>query len=246
MGKNLRWKIPLIVIVIAIGIMILYPPAEKVIKKELVKEVDGKVVESQILEKSWANIFVTNPIIRETIVHEETDKEGRRVRKKTIEYVSKGKIKLGLDLKGGSELLYKLHVDEREDYPGITQETIDVLKKRIDPHGVIEYRIQEHGNRRILIQVPGATRAETERLKERLTRLGKLEFRLAASQDSQEYKDALEGKRVPGYYKHWLRKRRGEKGEEGKWFLVRNKTEISGEHLSRIFADRKGMASRPA
>ncbi|MBE7445469.1 MAG: protein translocase subunit SecD [Planctomycetia bacterium] len=241
MTKNLRWRIPLIAVVIAIGTMILYPPSEKILQREHVKEIDGKIVERTSLEKSWTRFFITNPVIRETIVSEETDKDGKNVRNKVVEYVSKGKIKLGLDLKGGSELLYKVRVDEKEDRPGITKEIIEVLKKRIDPQGVIEYRIQEQGSHRILIQVPGATKTETEGLKTRITRLGKLEFRLAASGDSPEYKEAMEGKTVPGYYKHWLRKKKGEEGEAGKWYLVRNKTEISGEHLSRIYADRKGI-----
>ena len=37
MIKNLRWKIPLIVVVIAVGMMILYPPSEKVLKRECEK-----------------------------------------------------------------------------------------------------------------------------------------------------------------------------------------------------------------
>ncbi len=241
MTKNLRWRIPLIAVVIAIGTMILYPPAEKILKREHVKEVDGKIIERTSLEKSWTRFFITNPVIRETIVSEETDKDGKNIRNKVVEYVSKGKIKLGLDLKGGSELLYKVRVDEKEERPGITKEIIEVLKKRIDPQGVIEYRIQEQGRHRILIQVPGATKTETEGLKIRITRLGKLEFRLAASEDSPEYKEALEGKPVTGYYKHWLRKKKGEEGDAGKWYLVRNKTEVSGEHLSRIYADSKGI-----
>lgn len=241
MLKNLRWRIPLVVVVIAIAIMIIYPPSERVLKKEHVKEIDGKVVERTTVEKSWTQLFVTNPVIRETIVSEETDKDGKNIRNKVVEYLTKGKIKLGLDLKGGSELLYKVKVEEREDRPGITGEIIEVLKKRIDPQGVMEYRIQEQGSHRILIQVPGATRIEIEGLKNRITRLGKLEFRLAASNDSPEYKEAMEGKQVPGFYKHWLRKKKGEEGEAGKWYLVQNKTAISGEHLSRIYADRKGI-----
>ncbi|MEK6558860.1 MAG: hypothetical protein AABZ43_01840, partial [Planctomycetota bacterium] len=241
MTKKLRWKIPLIVVVIAIGIMVLYPPSEKVLKRENVREIAGKVVDRTTLEKSWTLFFVTNPVIRETVVSTETDKDGKKICNKTVEYTSKGKIKLGLDLKGGSELLYKVRVDEREDHPGITKEIIEVLKKRIDPQGVIEYRIQEQGSHRILIQVPGATRTEIEGLKTRITRLGKLEFRLAASSDGPEYKEALGGKEVPGFYKHWIRKKKGEEGEAGKWYLVRNKTEISGEHLSRIYSERKGI-----
>ncbi|MEK7289705.1 MAG: protein translocase subunit SecD [Planctomycetota bacterium] len=241
MTKSLRWRIPLIAVVIAIGLMVLYPPADKVLKREVVKEVDGKVVESTTLESSWTRIFVTNPVIRETIIREEKGKDGKVTRSKNVEHVSKGKIKLGLDLKGGSELLYKVSVDEKDDRPGITNEIIEVLKKRIDPQGVIEYRIQESGSHRILIQVPGATRTEIEGLKTRITRLGKLEFRLGASSETPEFKEALEGKQVAGYYKHWLRKKKGEEGDAGKWFLVKNKTEISGEHLLSIYADRKGI-----
>ena len=100
MIKNLRWKIPLIVVVIAIGMMILYPPAEKVLKRESVKEIDGKVVERTTLEKSWTNFFITNPVIRETIVSEETDKDGNQVRSKTVEYVSKGKNKTWIGPQG--------------------------------------------------------------------------------------------------------------------------------------------------
>lgn len=241
MTKNLRWRIPLIAVVVAIGTMILYPPSEKTLKREQVKEIDGKVVDRTTIEKSWTRFFITNPVVRETIISEETDKDGKKIRTRQVEYVSKGKIKLGLDLKGGSELLYKVRVDEREDRPGITKEIIEVLKKRIDPQGVIEYRIQEQGSHRILIQVPGATRTEIEGLKNRITRLGKLEFRLAASNDSPEYKEAMEGKQVPGFYKQWLRKKKGEVDESDNWCLVQNKIAISGEHLSRIYADRKGI-----
>jgi len=242
MVKSLRWKIPLIIVVIAIGIMVVYPPSEKVLKRENVREIDGKVVERNTIEKSWARAVVTNPIVRETIISEEIDKDGRKITNKAVEYISKGKIKLGLDLKGGSELLYKVRVDEKDDHPGITGEIIEVLKKRIDPKGIIEYRIQEQGSHRILIQVPGATRAEAEALKNRITRLGKLEFRLAASTDSPEYKEAAGGKQVSGYYKHWIRKKRGEAGElNEEWYLVRNKIELTGESLARVYPDRQNV-----
>ena len=121
MTKNLRWRMPIIAVVIAIGTMVLYPPSEKILMKESVKEIDGKVVERTAIEKSWTRFFITNPLVRETIVSEETDKDGKHIRNKVVEHTSKGKIKLGLDLKGGSELLYKVRVDEREERPGITR-----------------------------------------------------------------------------------------------------------------------------
>lgn len=241
MPKDIRWKIPLIVIVTAIAIFALYPPFEKTIKKERVKEVDGKVVEREVVESNLVGFFVSNPIVNETILNESTDKSGSKIVEKIAEYKARGQIKLGLDLKGGSELLYEVRVNKNEDRPGITKEIIEVLKKRIDPKGILEYRIQEQGSHRILIQVPGATRSEIGAFKKRLTKLGKLEFRLAATSDSSEYKAAANGEDVPGYYKHWIRKARDEKGETDDWYLVRNKIEITGEHIARVFPDSKDV-----
>lgn len=241
MPKNLRWKIPLIVILVAIAIFAIYPPGDKVIRIEKVKEVDGKAIQRTVIKDSALGFLYRNPIIREKILKKETDEKGSSIVYKEVEYVARGQIKLGLDLRGGSELLYKIKVNEGEYHPGLTSEIIAVLEKRIDPQGVMEYRLQQQGIRRILIQIPGATKKEVERLKDRITRLGKLEFRLAASPDSSEYKDAKEGKPVPGYYKHWLKKKKGEEGETQDWFLVRNKTELTGKHLSRVFPDRKGI-----
>jgi SecD/SecF fusion protein len=241
MPKNLRWKIPVIVILVAIAIFALYPPGDKVIKTEEVKEVEGKAIKRTVIKDSAFGFLYRNPIIRETILKKETDEKGLSIVHKKVEYVARGQIKLGLDLRGGSELLYKIKVKEGEYHPDLTNEIIAVLEKRIDPQGVSEYRLQQQGMRRILIQVPGATEKEIEGLKDRITRLGKLEFRLAASPDSNEYNDAKEGKPVAGFYKHWLKKKKGEKGETQDWFLVRNKTEITGEHLSRVFPDRKDI-----
>ncbi len=241
MPKNLKWKIPLIVILIAITITAIYPPADKVIKIEKVKEIDGKAVEHSVIKDSFFRFLYGSPTIRETILKEEIDENGSKIVHKNIEYVARGQIKLGLDLRGGSELLYSIKVEEGEYHPGLTNEIIAVLEKRIDPQGVLEYRLQQQGIRRILIQVPGATKDEIENLKDRITRLGKLEFRLAAPPESSEYQDAKEGKPTPGFYKHWIKKKRGEFGETDDWFLVRNKIEMTGEHLSRLYPDRKDI-----
>ncbi|MDI6759701.1 MAG: protein translocase subunit SecD [Candidatus Brocadiaceae bacterium] len=238
----LRWKMPLIVIVVALALLSLYPPTDRVIKKEKVKEVDGQVVERSTLEEVWLSSLLRDRTVREAVLKEETTPEGKRVKEKLVEYVARGRVKLGLDLRGGSELLYRVRVEPGQERPRLTQEVIDILKKRIDPKGIMEYRIQEQGLHRILIQVPGATKAETDALKDRIVRLGKLEFRMAAPKGSPEYQEADKGKAVPGYYKHWHGKKRGEVGKETEeWYLVRNKIEISGESLSRVYPDRKDI-----
>ena len=242
MSKNLRWKIPLIVVLIAIAIMALYPVADKPIKSENITEINGKVIDRTIIDDTFFGFLFKSPITQEIIVKKETNEKGETVIHKKVDYIAKGQIKLGLDLRGGSELLYKIKVDESEQRPGLTDEIIALLEKRIDPQGVLEYRLQQQGMRRILIQVPGATKSDIESLKQRITRLGKLEFRLAAAPDSSEFNDAKAGKAVPGFYKHWIRKKKGEVADTQDWFLVRNKIEITGEHLTRVFPDRKDIS----
>ena len=242
MSKNLRWKIPLIVVPIAIAIMALYPVADKPIKSENITEINGKVIDRTIIDDSFFSFLFSSPIKQETVVKKETNEKGETVINKKVDYIAKGQIKLGLDLRGGSELLYKIKVDESEQRPGLTDEIIALLEKRIDPQGVLEYRLQQQGMRRILIQVPGATKSDIESLKKRITRLGKLEFRLAAAPDSSEFNDAKAGKSVPGFYKHWIRKKKGEVADTQDWFLVRNKIEITGEHLTRVYPDRKDIS----
>ena len=57
-------------------------------------------------------------------------------------------------------------------------QSIEVLRRRIDSLGTTEPNIQREGNSRILVQVPGLQ--DPERLKEILGTTAKLEFRLAA------------------------------------------------------------------
>ncbi|MBI4007913.1 MAG: protein translocase subunit SecD [Planctomycetes bacterium] len=246
MLMGLRWRTIIIIVTIAASLWAVCPPSDNIIKREKVKEVGGEVVQQEVLEQSWLRFFPGERTVRETILKEETKDDGTKTREKIIEHIAKGRIKLGLDLKGGSELLYRVRVASGEDRPGITGEIIDVLEKRIDPQGVKEYRIQEQGSHRILIQVPGATKEEIERMKQRLVSLGKLEFRLCATRDSIEYQDALKDKQVPGYYKHWIGKKSGVVDESGNWELVRNKVEITGEHLSRVYSTRDSRGLYPA
>lgn len=246
MQIGLRWRTIIIIVTIAASLWAVYPPSDKVIKREKIKEIGSEVVHQEILEQSWLRVFPGEHTIRETILKEETKEDGTKTREKIIEHIAKGHIKLGLDLKGGSELLYKVNAAPGEDRPGITGEIIEVLKKRIDPQGVKEYRIQEQGSHRVLIQVPGATKEEIESMKARLVSLGRLEFRLCATKESPEYQDALKGKQVPGYYKHWIGKKSGEVEESENWELVRNKVEITGEHLARVYSSRDSRGLYPA
>jgi len=67
-------------------------------------------------------------------------------------------LRLGLDLKGGSQLLYQADLSKKD--PAVTDaeamaSVIDKIQRRVDQYGVAEPVIQKLGTDRILVQLPG-------------------------------------------------------------------------------------------
>ncbi|MCC6284340.1 MAG: protein translocase subunit SecD [Phycisphaerales bacterium] len=63
-------------------------------------------------------------------------------------------LRLGKDLRGGATLVYELDIAPGEDAKAVVQRTIDVLKQRIDPNGLLEVSIVAQGQNRIEISMP--------------------------------------------------------------------------------------------
>ncbi|MEX1045079.1 MAG: protein translocase subunit SecD, partial [Chthoniobacterales bacterium] len=124
------------------------------------------------------------------------------------------KIRLGLDLRGGTSFLLRL-VDETGEgvSPATLDQAIEVIRKRVDQFGVSEPIITSQGSDRIMVQIPGLDTAQLAATKEQLQRVAKLEFALVHPQSEsilaaieagqgilppgfaiKEYKDVIEGK----------------------------------------------------
>ncbi len=87
-------------------------------------------------------------------------------------------IHLGLDLVGGSHLVYQAQFPEgasEEDKARDMDRAVITIKNRIDKYGVTEPIIQKQGNERILVQLPGFT--DIEGAKALVEQTGFLEFR---------------------------------------------------------------------
>ena len=87
-------------------------------------------------------------------------------------------MRLGLDLQGGSHLVYQ--VDFQEDWSEgrkelATDTALVTIRDRIDKYGVAEPVIQRQGSDRILVQLPGVT--DIDEAKDLIERTGFLEFR---------------------------------------------------------------------
>lgn len=89
------------------------------------------------------------------------------------------RLKLGIDLSGGTILVYQV---EKGNKVGVTvDELIAALKQRINPEGVLDIPIRAVGNDRLEIILPEATPEEVESVKQMITNVGSLEFRILAN-----------------------------------------------------------------
>jgi SecD/SecF fusion protein len=102
------------------------------------------------------------------------------------------KLKLGIDLSGGTILVY-----EADKLPSGAKmdELIGALKQRINPQGVSEITIRKVGSNRIEIILPEASAEEVEEIKSMLTNVGSLEFRILANEKHD--RSAVERARGP-------------------------------------------------
>lgn len=90
------------------------------------------------------------------------------------------KLKLGIDLSGGTILVYEVSPDSLGSNFDM-DELIAALKHRADPQGVRETPIRKVGGNRIEIILPKASPEEVEEVKKMLTDVGSLEFRILAN-----------------------------------------------------------------
>ena len=95
-------------------------------------------------------------------------------------YPPREKLKLGIDLSGGTILVYEV-MKENLSSTFSMDELISALKQRIDPQGVREIPIRKIGGHRFEIILPEARAEEVEEVKRNLTDVGALEFRILAS-----------------------------------------------------------------
>ena len=170
--------------------------------------------------------------------------EGRRRSQRTLEILSRG-LNLGLDLRGGTELLYSIRpiaaprstatAAKAKQAPVEkvnAEDVIAIIHRRIDAYGLREIRIQAQGTSDILVQLPGQEAAALESLKRIIKESGRLEFRIVAPTTSEAHKEWRNtGKTPPNYHEYALTSLKDEKRVEEK-ILVNDKVEMTGENVS--------------
>jgi protein-export membrane protein SecD len=114
-----------------------------------------------------------------------TMESGQRERLEANRMRPKRLLNLGLDLKGGSHLLYELDVESlppNADVQDALSRAIEIIRNRVDQLGVAEPLIARQGERWIVVQLPGIKDSHTA--KEIIGSTALLEFRMVDESDA--------------------------------------------------------------
>lgn len=234
MNSSHVWKLLLVIFVVAWSVNEMTPPTNRdllEVFQEKAKVPAGDAKFAAIMEqakkldaaapgRSYGNLWDaigTNDITPyfEGYIKGEPANIKRAIMNK-VQREASGKIRLGLDLQGGTAFLVGVDVDKAVQ-ASVTQGTnqvqiselerahrkqealsqaVEVLRKRVDRFGVSEPVIQPQGDNRILIQMPGLSEADRDAVVETLQKAAHLEFRVV-HKESDRY--LQQGVVPPGY-----------------------------------------------
>jgi preprotein translocase subunit SecD len=111
---------------------------------------------------------------------------------------------------------------EQERIRNALEQSIEIVRRRVDETGVSEPTIQRQGERRILVQLPGIK--DPERIKRLIGKTAKLTFHLV--DESASLQDALNGRIPPGSQLLF-----GPEAEGRIPYVVRRTVEVGGDRL---------------
>lgn len=180
-----------------------------------------------------------------------TDANGRVVRR--------GKLRLGLDLRGGTSFTVEVDRDElrvrlKQKNPDLNDEALnaevereagasrdvalEAIRNRIDGLGIAEPQIYPEGFDRIIVQMPGVDATKRDEARRAIQSVAFLEFRLVHRRSDEWVRRLFEEERVPRGF------RIGGTSPDN-FFYLRDPTIVPDEEMdSRFWADLRRFAPR--
>jgi protein-export membrane protein SecD len=95
----------------------------------------------------------------------------------------RSKMTLGLDLKGGIDLVYQIDlnsIQENDSIADAVKRSVEIIRNRIDMYGIAEPSIKAQEGNRIRIQLPGVK--DPERVKQLIQNTAMLQFHIVSDQ----------------------------------------------------------------
>jgi SecD/SecF fusion protein len=213
--NNNLWKFLFVVFIIGWSFFEMYPPTSRDLVKEFAARAENQnaafsniLARADALQTAGTNSEFANlraaigandiqPYFTFITASNETDPTTFILNR--LQRDASGKIKLGLDLQGGTAFLVEMDTNalaasasngdtnaiRTVDTSGAISQAVEVLRKRVDHFGVAEPVIQPAGANQILIQLPGLSEADKESAATNIQKAAFLEFRLV-KEDSDE------------------------------------------------------------
>lgn len=224
MNRNNLWKFVIVLLVLAWSFYEMYPPVgrslvsvfqDKAYRKDA--NFNAIVAKANELDKErpdqpFANLLKASgtndltyyfPNWKDEV---QNDPNPNRAILYRLQHEASGKIRLGLDLQGGTSFLVEMNttnlqsatnsIISQEGTQKMLSQAAEVLRKRVDKFGVAEPVIQPQGENRILIQLPGLSEADKDNARESIQKAAFLEFKLVHENSDELIK---EGMTEPGY-----------------------------------------------
>ncbi|MFW5802543.1 MAG: protein translocase subunit SecD [Verrucomicrobiota bacterium] len=154
-----------------------------------------------------------------------------------------GKLRLGLDLQGGTEFIIGFDADEiktNEPPERIRDQIITILSNRVDSMGVAEPEIKATGKTTISLRMPSVTEDSKADIRRTIKQTAKLNFHLVHenNQDlANQYRESPEDFEAPlGYTRKEMEIERDGDIQTEILFIKRRPTDVKGEDVSRANA----------
>lgn len=215
MNRNNLWRFVLVVLVILWSLYELYPPQGRDLVQVFRERAQNRDVafsnivyqanalQKKFPERAYDNLVDavgTNDLTRYFPVFEARN-EARPTTfiLNRLQREAAGRIRLGLDLRGGTSFLVEMDTTSLTNTADVSQaltHAVEVLRKRVDRFGVAEPLIQPQGENAILVQLPGLSAADQENAKVAIQKAAFLEFKLV-HEDSRSLLE--QGLGAPGY-----------------------------------------------
>jgi SecD/SecF fusion protein len=256
MNRNNFWRFVLVVLVILWSLYELYPPEGRDLIQYFRQRAQAhdaafaaimqraQELQSKSPAKPYDNLRAaigTNDVTRYFPFFEAKDEtDPTRYILNRLQREAAGRIRLGLDLQGGTSFLVRMRtgaLTNISDTGAALSQAVEVLRRRVDRFGVAEPLIQPQGKDEVLVQLPGLSAASQQDAIDSIKRAAFLEFRMVNPQ-SKELLD--QGIIEPGYEVMKLKENRNGRMETEN-LLVKKRPELTGSSISRAMAQRDNM-----
>jgi SecD/SecF fusion protein len=237
MNRNNFWRFIIVVMVLLWSIYEIYPPkgtdlVEKFRDRAIASRSDTNftgivdralTLQRKMPEKAYENLreaVGTNDITRYFPFYGATNEpHPSTFILNRLQREASGKIKLGIDLQGGTSFLVRMTTNTQVsaevatntvsgtnalssgqdtnapssdlDTGAALSQAIEVLRKRVDKFGVAEPVIQQQGGDQILLTLPGLSAAEQESAETAIKKPAYLEFKMVHPDSNEDIRDGI-------------------------------------------------------